>query len=301
MAAIRVLESGDAAALAALVERARAAGDLAGSSDPAAAFIVRLALGRPELIVVAEGDGGDLVGALFPDAKCLVVEPALRRRGIGRALVERALDLEREHGQPNLILGLLPDDEPGHAFLRATGFAYHSTVWDLELDRGVAVAAPSWPPGITARTIDRTRDIGPWVSLVNAAFAGHATPLQLDEDLIRATWDDGPGRDEDLLVLEVEDGRLVGYCAAEPRRLEDGAVEPEGEIWTIGVEPRRQGRGLGRQLLRWGVQRLRDVGVTTVTLAVNARNPRALALYLSEGFARTHARDRWVRRTGLEG
>ena len=110
-----------------------------------------------------------------------------------------------------------------------------------------------------------------------------------------ANQDDAPFRDEDLLLLEGPSGELDGFCATEPRRLPDGGVEARGEIWTVGVLPGRQGHGYGRQLLRWGVAHLREVGVETVTLSVNGRNPRALGLYESEGFRRTTTRDRWAK------
>jgi mycothiol synthase len=61
------------------------------------------------------------------------------------------------------------------------------------------------------------------------------------------------------------------------------------------VRTGEQGRGLGRQLLRWGVQHLRAQGVGTVSLAVNGTNARALRLYESEGFVRSTTRDRWSR------
>ena len=63
----------------------------------------------------------------------------------------------------------------------------------------------------------------------------------------------------------------------------------------MGVRPGLQGRGHGRQLLRWGVEHLRATGVETVTLSVNGRNPRALGLYEAEGFHRTSTRERWAR------
>jgi mycothiol synthase len=147
---------------------------------------------------------------------------------------------------------------------------------------------------VTARTIDRDRDVAEWVGLFNEAFATHATPLQLDLASITKDWDESPTRDEDLLVAE-RDGHLVGFAASEPRRLPEGGVEPVAEIWTIGVRPAEQGRGIGRQLLRAGVAYLRGLGVRTVDLSVNGRNPAALGLYESEGFRRVATRDRWAR------
>jgi len=68
----------------------------------------------------------------------------------------------------------------------------------------------------------------------------------------------------------------------------------EGEIAWIGVRPEAQGRGLGRELLRWGVARLRAYA-PVVYLTVNVTNPRALALYERHGFVRTAEKPRWAR------
>jgi mycothiol synthase len=225
-----------------------------------------------------------------------VVEPAWRRRGIGRALVEAAEAIERRLGNDAVIMGVLPDDVAGRAFLEATGFAYHSTVWDLDLAPDVDVAPPAWPDGMGARPIDGRRDIPAWVELFNDAFATHPTPIRMRLESTLADWGKPfPARDEDVVVVEAADGTLLGFCTTDPVWTPEGGVAPRAEIWTIGVRSGEQGRGLGRQLLRWGVGSLRGLGVQTVTLAVNATNARALGLYESEGFIRTTTRDRWAR------
>jgi len=290
----RRLAATDESAFASLIARAAAAGELLGSSDPHAEWVTRYAASALGHVGVAEVDGA-LAGVVLPEIKAILVEPGRRRQGIGRALVEEGLAIERERDRPNLLVGVLPDDEAGRAFLEATGFAFHSTLWDLDLEPGVEVSAPEWPAGTQARPIDRERDLRPWVELFNAAFADHATPLQLDADVMEAHRAEAPFRDEDLVLLEEASGELVGFCATEPRRRPDGSVEARGEIWTVGVRPEHQGHGYGRQLLRWGVAHLRETGVETVTLSVNGRNPRALGLYESEGFRRTSTRDRWAK------
>jgi len=291
---VRRLTADGIPALAREVDRARAAGEFRASSDPAAEFFVKSAAVDPGLVAGAfEGD--ELVGFVSAEFKVIVVRPDRRRRGIGRALVKIALDSERARGRPQAILGVLPGDASTTAFLRATGFAFHSTLWDLDLPRDSAVAEPVWPDGHAARPFDRRRDVGPWVRLFNAAFADHATPLQLDESFIVAGLDDPAIEDADTgLLEETVSGDLVGFSATAPVR-HGGVVAERGEIWTIGVRPDRQGAGLGRQLLRWGVRRLRAIGVRDVTLAVNGRNERALGLYETEGFVRSRTRERWAR------
>ena len=289
----------DGAAFTASVERAIAAGELLGSSSPHGEHLVQFSIAEPQLVGIAEVDGV-WAGWVHPEVKALVVEPAHRRRGVGRALVELGLQMEAGRGRPNLLLGALPDEEPAHAFLGATGFDFHSVLWDLELAPGAPAAAPDWPEGVTTRPIRFADDRLAFVRLFNAAFADHATPLQMDEGRTEEPQQDLPWKEEDLLVAE-QGGELIGFSATEPRRRADGAVDPHAEIWTIGVRPDRQGAGLGRQLLRWGVAHLRELGVETVELSVNGRNPRALGLYESEGFVRTSTRERWARSVPTTG
>jgi mycothiol synthase len=68
-----------------------------------------------------------------------------------------------------------------------------------------------------------------------------------------------------------------------------------GEIALIGVLPAWRGRGLGRDLLRWGIQHLRERGVADLTLNAEARNDRALALYERSGFVRVQEWPRWAK------
>jgi mycothiol synthase len=293
-AMIRRLGAADAAAFGVAVDRAREAGELLGSSAPQGAWVATMAFEAPAEVAVADADG-TLAGFILPEAKGVVVDPAFRRRGVGRALVEEGIRIERERGRPDLILGVVPGDAAGEAFLRATGFTFHSTVWDLDLATGMVVAPPAWPPGTCPRPTDAPSDVPALVDLFNAAFADHPTPLQLAVSPELESWLGGAVRAGDLLILVDDDGRPAGFCSTEPERPEDGTVGAHGEIWTIGVRPGLQGRGIGRQLLRWGIARLRSIGVERVSLAVNGRNPRALGLYESEGFVRVATRDRWSR------
>jgi mycothiol synthase len=291
---IRRMSEADLPALEREVGRAGAAGEFLGSSDPDASFFMKSFQYAPHPLAGAFTTDGELVGFISPEVKIVVVRPGERRRGIGRSLVDAGVAIERERGRPNLLLGVVPDDARGHAFLEATGFAFHSTLWDLALPEDAAVAPPAWPPGLIARPFERA-DTRAWVALFNRAFADHATPLQMDPSIDESTPADPDFEDADThLLVDATSGELVGFCATSPKRTE-GAVAPEAEIWTVGVRPDRQGEGLGRQLLRWGVERLRSIGATEIGLSVNARNERALGLYEREGFVRNRTRERWAR------
>jgi mycothiol synthase len=193
-------------------------------------------------------------------------------------------------------MGSVPDAPAGEAFLRATGFTFHSTVWDLELPPDRPVPPPVFPDGVVARSFDRSRDVTTLAPLVNAAFATHPTPMVMEEEMVRASLDDPNVLDDDAILLEDSaTGETIGFCLADLHRVDGRITSTDGEIGMVGVRPDRQGRGLGRQLLRAGVAYLREAGLPNVSLAVNGRNEGALGLYESEGFVRARTRDRWSR------
>ena len=61
-------------------------------------------------------------------------------------------------------------------------------------------------------------------------------------------------------------------------------IASELEITTLYVQPRHHGRGLGRALLKTGLQFCLDTGQPGTWLAVNAENEKATAFYLANGF-----------------
>ena len=292
--AVRQLTAADAAGVAGAVAAGREHGEFRASSDTEGTFIPKAFDLDPSIFGGAFAHER-LIGLVSSEFKFTLVAPPFRRRGIGRRLVDLAESMERDRGRPNVLMGRLPDDEAARGFLDATGFGFHSTLWDLALAADATLAPAAWPPELEARPFELARDVGAWVALFNTAFADHATPLQLDPAFVTADLADPAIEDADtLLVAERATGELIGFCATAPNRT-DGHIGDTGEIWTIGVRPDRQGRGLGRQLLRWGVARLRSLGVGEIDLSVNGRNARALHLYEEEGFVRTRTRERWAR------
>ena len=64
----------------------------------------------------------------------------------------------------------------------------------------------------------------------------------------------------------------------------------EAEVLTIAIDPRRRGRGYGRQLMLAGIERLVRRGVASLFLEVDEGNLSAVALYQRLGFVRVGVR-----------
>jgi mycothiol synthase len=290
---VRRFAPDDAEALTALMDRARERGDVDAAS-PWLEHGFRASMVPPAMAAVAE-DGDDLVGVVLPDLKAIVVEPERRLEGIAKRLVDAGCEIVRGQGGAALFLGCRPGDRGAEDFLEATGFAFHSSVWDLRLEADVPAAEPTLPQGYRARAFRRGDDLDQWVVGFNEAFAGHPTPLSLDATSYGQWIEEAGTRDDDTILIEDEAGRMAAFASTEPQYGADGSVGTTAEIWALGVRPGLQGRGLGRAALRLGIVRLRSIGVQTVTLSVSGRNSRAVALYEAEGFVRTSTRDRWAR------
>jgi ribosomal protein S18 acetylase RimI-like enzyme len=85
-----------------------------------------------------------------------------------------------------------------------------------------------------------------------------------------------PGIDWRLAVCG---GAVVGFAST--RR--SGATEMK--LDKLYVEPSLQRRGIGRALVAAAVARARELGCTTLSLAVNRHNVQAIAAYRRLGFA----------------
>ncbi len=92
-----------------------------------------------------------------------------------------------------------------------------------------------------------------------------------------------------LFVLK-EDGKIKGAVSLD----EDEDVEclpywdpnlaPEGELARLAVLPEEQGKGIGRILLRFGMEELKRRGRRGIHILVNRHNEKAIRCYAVFGF-----------------
>ena len=245
--------------LARLIERARDADGQPPFSDGS---LVQLRTGEKQLL---ELDGAAAVYSAV-EAE-FVVEPVHRGKRIGTRILEQLL----ERCDPGVKFWAHGDHPAARVLAASHGFAPVRRLLQLRASVTASPAADRSTTGFRPGVDDDD-----WLALNARAFAFHpeqGSVSQSDLDgLTTESWFD-PG---DFLLLRDGD-LLVGYCWL---KIEDSI----GEFYVVGVDPERQGEGLGRRLMDAGFSRLAARGIRTAALYVESDNVPAVSLYRSLGF-----------------
>lgn len=193
-----------------------------------------------------------------------MVAPEARLCGIATALLDAAVPLYRERACRQVLL-IVPRASVGGQRLavRRGGVLDHS---EHALTLSGAPTEGPRDPALNLRTAS-SADV-PLVSRLLEAGFGSPTP----DDLVGRL--DSPHRR--TLVIELQ-GSAVGTVMV----TRDG---PDAGIYGFVVDPRWQGRGIGRDALRRACEELRRDGARRIRLEVAVENDRALALYTGLGF-----------------
>lgn len=284
---IRRANPADLPALISFTQQARAAGELTNYSDAEIARFIEGLGDEPDSVFVSAVDDA-VVGFLAVNWEVLYVAPGWRRRGIASGLVRQALK-----EKPDLALG--PDREhPGtRDFLTAIGFGFDHLMQQMKRPADLEIGSIDLPDGFLLRTYEH-RDFDVYFALWNRAFLDHPTPLQTSKSRMLAVHSrDNFDPTRIALIARAEDpDDLVGFITT--RTLVEEDREIIGPIGAIGTDRSVRRLGLGRALLRWGIQRLKQDGAGPITLEVVTINERALPLYESEGFLPHQSWEFWT-------
>jgi mycothiol synthase len=219
----------------------------------------------------------------------MVVHPDVRgSTGVEVALLERAVEHVAAAGGGLVVLWVFePDQRDDEAAARA-GFRHQRDLLQERVPLPLG-EEPAWPPGVEVRSFVPGQDDRAWLTVNNRAFADHPEQGGWVEATLERRMAE-PWFDPKGFLLAFDADGLAGFCWTKVHPATD--VDPElGEIFVIGVDPSRQGSGLGRALVVAGLAHLADRGTRTGMLFVDGDNEAALRLYESLGFT-IHRRDR---------
>lgn len=257
-------------AVLALADRAEAHDGVAPLGEAA-----RLALTHPGPAVhLLTGSGYAQLDPGTASAE-LVVDPAARRRGRGRALLDAVLDRA-----PDAAVWAHGDLPAARALAASAGLVEVRRLAVLARPVGPDDVAPPTPAGLVLAPLRPGRDERAWLAVNAAAFADHPeqgriTAADLAERMAQPWFDP-----EDLL-LAWRDGELAGSVWV---KVEDPA-SGDGELYVVGVAPEAQGTGLGSWLTRVALARVAAHGARRCVLYVDQADRRALGVYERAGFS----------------
>jgi GNAT superfamily N-acetyltransferase len=253
--------------------------------DPTGCWIARLAgRDRPAGIcltkVVREPLAAD---GWLPDRgwiSLLAVHPACQRRGVGRALVERAERHLRAHGRRRVVLGGDPDHfMPGipegggaPAFFAAAGYDLRGDAYDLRRSLEGYATPPAVASTVAAHPELEIRPLQPAEAPPLLAFLDEVFPGRWRYTAARFLQRGGSA--EDIMGL-VRHNTVLGfallYHPASPWigpsiAWTRGPQSRAGGLGPMGLAPHLRGRGLGLALLDRSVRHLADRGIQEMVI-----------------------------------
>jgi mycothiol synthase len=226
----------------------------------------------------------------------LVIDPAHRRQGLGRTLVEELA--RRAHGR-TLRLWAHGDLPAAAALAASAGFERFRALLQMRREIREGLDQPEFPADTTLRTFIPGRDEDEWLSLNARAFAEHPEQgawtrhdLELRE---REPWFDPAG----FLIAE-RHGAMAGFhwTKVHAPQDEDGSL---GEVYVVGVDPGQRGTGLGRALTLAGLHHLSGLGLDQAMLYADEDNVPAVRMYQALGFTRTRTDAMYAKRATRPG
>ena len=264
---------------------------------------VRMAELDGRVVAFAQSEWVDTTDGLREYRSGGAVDPEFRRRGIGSLLLAdriqaaRALDATFEVDRPRM-LGMWIDQRNVAGTALAERFGYHPARWFFDMERSMTGDLPeveALPDGLELRPMAADQAWQLWVA-DHEAFRDHWGGHDDSEANFRR-WRDSPQFDPSLYLVAWDGDEIAGGVLNAVYPEENRALGVE-RGWLDSVFTRRQWRrrGLARNLIVRSFRLLRERGMTTAVLGVDADNPSgALGLYESVGFAVAERSTAWRR------
>ena len=231
------------------------------------------------------------------------VDPAWRRRGVGRRLLRSARDLmarrAAEHPtEREMVAGMWIDEKQAGRTALAQSEGYAPARWFFVMERPIGEALPeqpALPAGLEVRPV--SVDDAPRIWRADhEAFQDHWGGWDPSEASMRR-WIDSQEFQPDLFVVAFDGDEIAG-AVLNAIYAEENAELGLRRGWLDSVFTRRpwRGRGLARGLIMRSLALLRERELDTAALGVDADNPSgALRLYESCGFAVVERGAAWQR------
>ncbi|CAN5462522.1 GNAT family N-acetyltransferase [soil metagenome] len=220
------------------------------------------------------------------------VDPAWRRHGIGRAMLHenerrlRQISGEHSHDRPRWLGSFGADrDESNTRLLLSEGYVVVRHFYDMVRSTLDDIADLPLPDGLEIRPV-RQADIRAVFRADAEAFRDHWGGIDSSEAAFQR-WIGGPTFDTSLWIVAWDGDDIAGGVLNVIDRTEnERRGHQRGLLDSVFTRRPWRRRGLARALIGRSFHLLRERGMTSAALGVDAANRNeALALYESSGFA----------------
>jgi mycothiol synthase len=243
---------------------------------------------------VAVAGNGAIVGALEVGYVGTVrteirfaVNPAWRRQGIGRALLEAA-------PQDKRLLATSRAGSQGASELLAT-FGFIERYREARMRRKAKGVEPMDIPEGGAVVVDDKKDVPRCLAALAAVLGDDA---EKDAGLVKA-WLARPGCRALYLSLAKRDYGICLVAGSELAKKAERSAGGEptiGVVEQVGLSKTMRGKGMSRPLVRAGLVELGRAGFVDLEVAADRRRESAVELYEAEGFKVVDDDIHWIKR-----
>jgi GNAT superfamily N-acetyltransferase len=308
--ALRAYRPGDASAMVELWNRANAADGVPWRTDTAELeawfsqsndkfdpgrdlFLVEL---DGKLVATADSEWVDTTDGLREFRMGAIVDPAWRRRGIGSWL-QGQLEAHAprlwqtypsDERRPMLGSWAMNSETAKIALLRRFGFEEARYFFDMVRPSLDEIDEPVLPEGLEFRPVREDQLKQMWDADMES-FRDHWGGFDGSDESFQR-WLHDPKFDRDLLVVAWDGDEIAGGVVNEINAVENAAFNRKrGWLQSVFVRRPWRRRGVGRAAVLRSLQALRERGMTSAGLGVDADNPTgALGLYTGTGFEVEH-------------
>lgn len=217
----------------------------------------------------------------------IAVNPAWRRQGVARKLLEQAPERKR------LLVASRASVEAATAFLKASGFSERHRDPRLRAPR-YDVEAPELPSWASVEE-DTSRDPARYARVAALALSeDEREAVEVADALLgrpgtRAFYLRTPEGDQGICLITALDRSKKG------ERRADGSTTV-GLLEQVGLARACRGKGLSRPLVRVGLRALAEEDYGWFEVVSDGRRPQAQKLYEKEGFTLHDEDIHWIRK-----
>jgi len=236
------------------------------------------------------------------------IHPDWRRRGLGRAMLHhderRLLEIATGHGfaGTSYLPSFAEDSNAGNTVLMTSeGYRRHRTFFLMVRPELKDIEEAPLPEGLEIRPVEPDQ-LWPLFLADNEAFVDHFGGIDPSEAAFRR-WT-GDANFDPGMFLVAWDGEEIAAAvinSINPRENELHGYR-RGLLDSVFTRRAWRKRGVARALISRSLALLRDRGMTSAQLGVDAENPNAaLHLYESSGFRVDHSGSAWRKDWDLGG